>query len=545
MFSRRLNLVFLFFYLFGALISWRLFALQVGQSKNFEAFSENPRFQSSASVAERREIFMQDEDGELYPLATNKEITVLYVKPEAVLENKVDEVSNKLSSLLGIEKEEVARKLSSKSSRQVIKKNLTAAEKEKIQELDFPELEIRKEVVRFYPQEELGSHIVGFLGYEGYKRKGQYGLEAYYEQFLRNSAYNEEANSDLILTLDYNIQFKAKQELAEAIAKYEAEGGSVTVMDPTDGRILALATAPNFNPNSYSEAEDYNIFLNPLASKVFEPGSVFKPIVVAGGLEEGVIEPTTTYYDKGYVKVTDRIINNADNKSYGKSNIIDVLSHSINTGAVFVQQKLGQDKFREYVKKFGFADKTGIDLPYEAKGNIFNLYTRRPINFATASFGQGIAVTPIQLIQAIASIANQGEYVTPHLIDRTKTVLPSQFRIDKQTKRTISPETASRLTSMLVEVVEQGHGRRTKLDSYYIAGKTGTAQVPKQDSPGYSDQTIHAFVGFAPAYAPKFVMLVKLDNPKGLRFSAGTAVPVFKEIASYILNYYEIPPTKP
>lgn len=540
MFSRRLNLVFLLFCLFGALISWRLFTLQVLQSKHFEALSDSQKLQESTSVAERKEIFMQDKQGLLYPLAVNREIKIIYANPRQVPVAKAKHISSKLADILEISAQQVFDKLSKHSEYQIIKRNVSPAVAQKVANQEFPGVKVGKEIIRYYPQGELASHVVGFLGYKGHQRKGQYGVEAYYDKFLRR-----EDSSDLVLTLDYNIQFKAKQELAEAIDKYAAEGGSVTVMDPTNGRILALATAPDFNPNRYSEVEDYNLFLNPVVSKVYEPGSAFKPIVVAGGLEEGVIKPTTTYYDKGYVQVRDRTIHNAGNKSYGRSNIIDILSYSINTGAVFVQQKLGQDKFREYVRRFGFDKKTGIDLPYEAKGNIFNLYSRRPINFATAAFGQGIAVTPIAMLQAMQIIANKGVAVPVHLVDEQRTTLPPKYTSGRKKRRVISQETASRLTSMLVEVVEQGHGRQTKLDSYYVAGKTGTAQVPEKDAPGYSDKTIHTFVGFAPAYSPQFVMLVKLDNPKKLRFSAGTAVPVFKEIAQYILNYYEIPPTKP
>ena len=223
-----------------------------------------------------------------------------------------------------------------------------------------------------------------------------------------------------------------------------------------------------------------------------------------------------------------------------------VLEKSLNTGAVFVQQLIGKKIFKDYLEKFGFSKKTGIDLVGEIKGNLSNLNTKRDIEYATASFGQGIAITPMELATALSSIANGGKLMRPYVVEkfiysdgREEIVMPEIVG------QAISSETADKLTKMLIDVVENGYGKKAGVSGYFVAGKTGTAQVPDNDSGGYSpDKTIHSFGGFFPAFNPKFLILIKLDNPQKIRFAADSVTPVFSEIAKYILNYYEIAPTR-
>ena len=324
--------------------------------------------------------------------------------------------------------------------------------------------------------------------------------------------------------------------------KWQSLSGTVIISEPKTGAILAMASQPDFDPNDYYNIKNIEDFLNPAAQKLYEPGSIFKPITMAAGLDTGKISPETTYVDTGSVVVGGNVITNAVNRSYGLSDMSRVLEKSINTGAVFVQQKVGNDDFRKYVEAFGFSRPTGIDLAGEIAGNINNLKGRKGIDFATASFGQGIAVTPLEVVAAIGAIANEGKLMRPYLVDKIVRGDGSEEKHEPQeVRRVISSKTANKLTAMLVNTVREGYDR-IKIKNYFIAGKTGTAQVPNENAPGYLNETIHSFVGWAPAYDPKFLVFIKMDKPKGINFASDSLTPVFAEIAKYLFSYYEIPP---
>ena len=339
------------------------------------------------------------------------------------------------------------------------------------------------------------------------------------------------------MTLDYDIQFMAEKLLAEAKENLEIEEGQIIVITPDSGKIVALANFPNFNPNQYKEyaTDGYlEIFKNGATQKLFEPGSVLKPITFAAALEEEKITPQTTYVDEGKVKIDGRTIYNYDGKVYGLQTMTNVLEKSINTGAVFAEKKLSDNTFLDYLEKFGIFEESGIDLP-EVYSKNEEFKKGYEVNFATASFGQGIEMTPIQLARAYCAIANGGKLVRPYLLSS------ATFSDKKEEERqVISSKTASQLTSMLVSVVENGFGKRAKIPGYYIAGKTGTAQVAEGGK--YStEKTIQTFAGFFPAFNPQFLILVKLNNPK-TKTAEYSAVPIFHDLAEYIIHYYQIPP---
>ena len=430
---------------------------------------------------------------------------------------------------------------------------------------------------RFYPGDSLAADIIGFLGYnaEG-RRAGQYGTESYYDQDLSgrepdavnlfetvdspsffqsfkrffkkgNTAIFDSAGfdkpADLVLTIDKNIQAFAEDKLKTIVEKWQAGGGTIIIQDPKSGKILAMADWPTFNPNSYSVASP-ELFLNQSIQGVYEPGSSFKPVTLAAGLDLSKITPQTSYEDAGFVNVGSYTIRNFSEKIFGKQTMTQVLEKSINTGTMFVENLVGDENFLNHVINMGFGQKTGVDLPGEISGDIINLYSGRKINFLTASFGQGIAVTPLQLINAYSAIANGGKLMKPYLVDKIQkeggqfaTTEPEIVSIP------ISEKTAIKLQSMLVGVVDNGFDK-ARIKGYDIAGKTGTAQVPDGGG-GYSkDEFIHNFVGFAPAYNAKFTLLIKMDKPKGIIFAADSLSPVFKDIAAFLLNYYNIPPTR-
>jgi len=405
---------------------------------------------------------------------------------------------------------------------------------------------------REYPQKEIAAQVVGFLGGDGC---GQYGIEGFYNDILKGEEkfQGEDSGeldnidgSDLYLTLDYNIQFMAESLLEKAREDLKIEGGEIIVLDPKTGEILALANFPNFNPNKYSEVENFDLFQNGAIQKIYEPGSIFKPVTMASAFNEGAITPHTTYIDKGIVKIGGYKIYNYGERVWGKRSMIEVLERSINTGAVFAERQVGHNKFLEYIKRFGFLEPTGIDLQGEVFSENIEFRKGYEINFATASFGQGIEVTPIQMARALAIIANGGKSIHPFVVDRISEngeVVKVNSKLSEE--QIISQKTSSQLTAMLVSVVENGYGKAAKIPGYYIAGKTGTSQVPWSslgiEKKGYSDKTWQSFVGFVPAFNPRFLVLVKLNNPQA-KTAEYSATPLFKELAKYIIDYLQIPP---
>lgn len=424
---------------------------------------------------------------------------------------------------------------------------------------------------RYYPEKELGAHFLGFVGYVGDKASGRYGLEGFFDEELAGKQGSVKAGrsaagdiiimndrefekpldgSDLSLTINRSIQFEACLQLEKAVKTYDAQGGTVIVMNPFSGAILAMCSVPSYDPNKYNQVENINVYNNPAIFDAYEPGSIFKVFTMAAGLNEGVISPNSIYEDKGFVYVEGwkKPIKNSDFESKGAHGWVDmvtVLEESLNTGTIFIETKVGSKKFAKYVKDFGFGEKSGIELETEGLSNIVNLERNRirPVEAATASFGQGITATPLQMISAYAAIANGGILMKPYLVDEIVNSLGERDKTTpQQIRRVITEKSAVLLSGMMVNVIEGGHAKHAAVPGYYVAGKTGTAQVADKEKGGYlEDQTIHSFVGFAPVEEPKFVMLVKLEAPKNSEYSAGSAAPLFGEIADFILNYYKVP----
>ncbi len=408
---------------------------------------------------------------------------------------------------------------------------------------------------RFYPEDSLASSVVGFLGFQGGNRMGQYGLEEYYEPWLSGQVgfkdflskvglgSNSKQGSSLVLTLDKNIQFFVEAKLEELVKKWGASGGNVIVQDPQSGAILAMANYPDFDPNHYS-GYSLELFINSNIQSFFEPGSSFKTITMAAALDTGSVTPETSYFDSGEVKVGASTVRNYDLKSNGYQTMTNVLEKSINTGAIFAMRQTGQEEFLNYIDRFAFGKKSDIDLAGEVKGDIRNLYTKREINFVTASFGQGIAVTPLQLINAYSAVANGGRLMRPYVVE--KIIKPSGESVlikPEAVAEPISFETAKTLTSMLISVIENGSIKKAAVPGYKIAGKTGTAQEPNPEG-GYSDLLIHNLIGFGPAENPRFTVLVKLDHPAGVETAAVSLADTFGDIARFLINYYNIPPVQ-
>ncbi|MBZ9578489.1 penicillin-binding protein 2 [Patescibacteria group bacterium] len=561
----RVNLILIFLFLFGAAIIGRLIYLQILNRQLYKALAQGQQQLLVQVQGKRGKVFLKDRR-DLFPLAINKTWQFCYGSPREI-KNK-EEVAEKLGALFNLDKDEILEKIKNTESLfTVLKHKLTEEEIENFKKLNLAGIYLKEEILRYYPQERFLSQVIGFLGGEG---KGQYGIEGFYDEILTTEEgflegkrglggalifLNSEnlspvqKGADILLSIDYNIQFLAEKLLVQAKEQFEIEEGQIIVADPHSGKILALADFPNFNPNCYfEEAEEeaeMEIFQNSAIQKMFEPGSVFKPITMAAALDQEKITPQTTYIDRGIVEIRGWPIYNYGEKVHGEQTMTEVLEKSINTGAVFVQQQIGSKIFLEYLEKFNFFEKTGIDLQEEVFSENLEFKKGYEINFATASFGQGIAITPIQLVRAFCAIANGGKLVKPYLVEK---IIEGgkEIEINPEISENfiISRRTSSQLTAMLVSVVENGFATAAKIPGYFIAGKTGTAQIPfsalgieKRD---YSEKTIQTFVGFAPAY-PQFLILIKLDNPN-TKTAEYSAVPIFRELAKYIIDYWQIPP---
>lgn len=561
--GRRMTILLLFFFiLIGVLLS-RLFVLQILHHREYADLASRQHNSIQEVFPERGIIYSQDKNKNLIPLALNQTYSTLIASPRLIKNS--DETADIITSVLHISRDKLIQQFSKiGDSYEIIAKKVENGDREKIAAKKLNGISFEEEKRRVYPHGALGAHVVGFVSKIDDKESGQYGVERFFEQDLagekgflegakdasgfwialgRKIVNPSKNGSDIVLTIDYNIQTKAEEVLAAAKEKWRAPSGAVLVIDPQTGKILASAGNPAFDPNDFSSQKDYSVFLNPLVQATYEAGSVMKPITMAGGLEEKLVASDSVYQDSGVIKIDGYEIKNFDGKAYGIQTMTQVLEKSLNTGAAFVAKLLGQKRQYEYLRKFGFGEKTGVELPGEVAGNLTNLDSGREIDFITASFGQGIAVTPLQLAFAVGAVANGGNLMKPvvveKIIDDSGNTVTRNLEVRR---RVLSPSIAEILSKMLVSVVRIGYENRAGVKNYFVAGKTGTAQIPNRTGHGYSDKVIHTFVGYAPAFRPRFLVVLQLNDPSGNRFASNTLTSSFHDLAEYILNYYEIPP---
>ena len=541
----RINFIFILVFLCGAAIISRLFFLQFYQCDFYKALAQGQQNKFQIIKGDRGKVFFRG--GQV--LASTTKTSYVFISPPE-LKNK-EETLKELSQILNIEETQLLEKIKEDSIFAIIKNNLSPEEEKAIQEKNFSGVYLDKSFVRTYPYQEMASQIIGFVGGEG---EGQYGIEGFYDEILQGEEkYQEDSDNyfstkgaDIYLTLDYNIQFMAEQLLKKAKEEFNIEKGQIIVLDPSNGKILALANFPNFDPNNYSKISDFGVFQNKATQELYEPGSAFKPITISAALDQEKITPQTTYVDKGEIREGGFIISNYGKRIWGERTMTEVLEKSINTGAVFAEQQLDHKVFLDYIKRFGFFEPTNIDLQAEVFSINKELQNGRDINYMTASFGQGIEITPLQLARAFAAVANNGRLAKPFVaekIDKNGVITETKPEISQE--QIISKKTIAQLTAMLVSVVENGYGKSARVPGYYIAGKTGTSEIPWAslgiDKKGYSDKTWQSFIGFGPAFNARFLILVKLDNPN-TKTAEYSAVPIFGELAKYIIDYLQIPP---
>jgi len=596
----RINFIGAVFILMGFFIVARLFFLQVIEYSWYNALASGQHQIFEQLIPKRGEIFAETEDS-LYPLVVNRSTYIVYAIPRDIADaEKITDIllpwleelwsraedkeeEEKPSEIVDLIEVDEEHKQSDEPEEdpnraaliQTLSKQndpyeplIKGVSKEDIKVLESYDLEGIHWVpqpARFYPEKNIGSHIYGFFSFLSDTKKGQYGLEGYWDEVLRGregilhgekdaagyeisiaprTLHKARDGADLILTINPAIQYTACTKLEAYVERFAASGGSVVIINPDNGEIISMCSYPDYDPNFYNRVESIDVFVNPVITHAYEPGSVMKPITMAAGLDAGLVKPDSTYFDEGEVKIGGFTIRNSDLKSHGTQTMVNILEKSLNTGAIYIAEQLGVDLFKDYLEKFGFGRKTGIKLSGEVAGNLKSLDKKGFIYAATASYGQGITVTPLQMAAAYMPIANGGIMYKPHIV---KKVIYSDGQVEvvepEQQGRVISQQTSALLSGMLVSVIKNGHAAKAGAKGHLLAGKTGTANIAGTDGRYLTYETIHTFVGFGPVDKPKFVMLTKLDRPQ-VNYASDSAAPLFGEIADFILKYYHIPPTE-
>ena len=538
------------------LVVGRMFQLQVLKKEQLYKLASQQQHVQIPLVPKRGVIYDRKEN----ELAVSIEVDSVYADPKKVVD--VGKTSKDLASILKINRDELRQKLKSRKSFEWIERKIPPKEASEIKALRLPGIYLLKENRRFYPNAQLASHIIGFVGLDS---KGLEGVEFQYDALLNGKNHvwmmsrdalgrqlvmgdplleKEDHYRNVVLTVDKPIQYVAETELSRAVQKWGAKGGTAIAMEPHTGKILAMASCPLFNPNQFYQYRSKS-WRNRAISDAFEPGSLFKTFLAAAALEERVVRPLDSFYcENGAYKVYDRTIH--DNSKHGWLTFQQIIKFSSNIGASKVGEKIGKERFYQYICAFGFGEKTRIGLPGEGKGVVHHPRYWPPIVLDTISFGQGISVTGIQLVTALSAIANGGMLMKPYILERItseKGEIVQSFQ-PETVRRVISEETAKKVTALLKSTTEKGGtGEGAVPAGYEVAGKTGTAQKVESLFGEYSEDRLNCgFMGFAPAEDPKIVLLVIIDEPQGATTGGVVAAPVFKAILEKVLPYLNVHP---
>ena len=551
----RLILVSILFALFGAGIVGRLFSLQVMQHDDLVSRSEKQHQRTVEIHYGRGSVF----DRNMNELATNIKVESVYATPQEVVDKK--RAARVLAKALNLNHKSIYKKLNSKRHFVWLKRQVLPAEIARLRKSSLPGINFISEDKRFFPKRELASGVVGFNGVDN---QGLEGIEQRYDSTLKGNVvkavmekdargklvqFNKQANGQVsgsrsvVLAIDEVIQFFTEHHLKKQVAKHQAESGVAIVMNPNTGELYAIANVPQYNPNNFS-AYKRNLRRNHAVSSVYEPGSIFKPIVAAASIDAGVARPQDTFFcENGKFKVGNKTVGEAVNHKYGWLTLQNIIIKSSNIGSIKIARQLGKQSYYDYIRKFGFGQKTGIELPGEEGGLLHELSAWDPMSLASISFGQGIGVTPLQMTNAISAIANGGTLMVPRI---TRAILKDgqiEKRFEpKAVRRVISIQSSRQVIDILKHVVKDGTGKNAAVKGYEVAGKTGTAQKYDAKTGRYSKTAyVSSFIGFAPADAAKVAILVMIDNPKGAHYGGSVAAPVFSNIARETLRYLNVP----
>lgn len=541
-----------------------IFSLQIRDHAFYEKRRDEQNKQFSGSQ-KRGTIYGTRKDGELIPLAYDEVWYKVIISPREIpssYENRLYELLNNISP---IDREVFDRRLMNKKDSYEELMLVNKKKAEEVEALNIFGLYTNKDFKRNYPLNYVSAKILGFVGDGEGGIKGKYGLEKYYEsdlsgkktvgesffsQIFSNLDKQENVSRNIVTTIEPNVSKFLYQTLLDMKTDWQADITAAIIIRTETGEIVAMEATPSYDPNKFNESEIEN-FINPSVNGVYELGSIMKPITMAAGINEDLVGPETTFNDKGFVKVDRYTIRNFDEKVRGIVSMQDVISQSLNTGAVYVQQLLGNEKFKEYFTNFGLKDNTEVDFPNEAINLTSNLDINSTANFATAAYGQGVAVTPLSMLSALNILVNEGKKICPHFLnymlfsDNTK--VPYECNLDNsdETEKVITKETAQTSKQMMIELVETGLARgRYKDKNYLVGAKTGTAQLASPDGKYYDDRFVHSYFTFFPGKNPEFSVLIYQVNPKQGTLASLTLAPYATKIKDFLLDYYNIPPDR-
>lgn len=551
------------------IIVGRLYQIQIVHGEQYTERAERQYVHTTNELYSRGTIFMTTKDNELVSAASIKSGYVLAVNPTLISDPQI--AFTALEPYLDIDKETFIER-ASKSNRTYVEVTPDVEDEvaKVIDVLNLPGVLLHRNQWRYYPGEDLAARTIGFVGFSENSPNtlvGKYGLERYYNEILaRDNASlsvnffaeifsnlgemvfdrQETKRGDIVTTIEPTVARMLDRVLADIHTTWNSNLTGGIIMQPQTGEVFALNAVPSFNLNDRSGV-GIQEFKNPLVDEVYEMGSIIKPLTVAAGLDSGAVNPNTTYYDQGFIELDTFTIKNFDGVGRGTVAMQEVLNQSLNTGVAFVASEMGKEKFRKYFLDLKLGTETGIDLPGEVYGLVDNLNSPRKVEYATAAFGQGIAMTPIATVRALSALGNGGELVTPHLVSSISFADGTEKEIAfPEGSRVFREDTSEEISRMLTEVVDTAlSGGKVALPNHSIAAKTGTAQIANKESGGYyEDRFLHSFFGYFPAYDPEFIVFLYTVEPKEVRYASETLTDPFMELATFLINYYDVPPDR-
>lgn len=544
----------------------RLYQVQILHAENYRDQAKRQYIHTTRDLFDRGTIYFTTKDGEEVSGATLATGYLVAVDPTEIADPEASYIA--LSAIVPVDKDKfIAAAAKKDDTYEEVAVRISDKDGERIKAAKIKGVRAYRDQWRYYPGDSLLSQTLGFVGYDGDELAGRYGLERYYDDVLSRGEgevsvnffaevfgnlgiltfdASERREGDIVTTLEPSVSRMLDSELSEIHERLKSKITGGIVMDPKTGAIIAMSVVPGFNPNDRSGA-DVAKFRNPLVEDFYEMGSIIKPLTVAAGLDARAITPATTYYDGGSLQMDGYTIYNFDKRGRGTVAMQEVLSQSLNTGVSFIVKTMGRRVFREYFTAFGLGTETGIDLPNETHGRIDNIEdSPRDIEYATASFGQGIAMTPIETVRALAALGNGGVLVNPHLVSKVRlengTEQEMSFGDEKQV---FSKTTSEEISRMLTKVVDEALRNGTKKNPRYsVAAKTGTAQIASPDGGYYEDKYLHSFFGYFPSYDPQFIVFLYTVEPQDVQYASETLTDPFMHMTQFLINYYSIPPDR-